>query len=55
MEGGIWPFLKAGLIAAGAFVAMLLVANLPFLCVDCSRILVRTRPNWARFCKQTGD
>jgi adenylate cyclase len=30
MNDRIWPFLKAGLIAAGAFVAMLLVANFPF-------------------------
>jgi adenylate cyclase len=27
----IWPFLQAGLIAAGAFVAMLILTNLPFL------------------------
>jgi adenylate cyclase len=31
MNDRIWPFLKAGLIGAGAFVVMLIVTNLPFL------------------------
>jgi CHASE2 domain-containing sensor protein len=31
MKTRIWPFLKAGLIAAGAFMAMLIITNLPFL------------------------
>jgi adenylate cyclase len=31
MNDRFWPFLKAGLIAAGAFVAVLLVTNLSFL------------------------
>ena len=31
MNKRIGPFLKAGLIAVGAFVAMLIVTNLPFL------------------------
>ena len=31
MNERIWPFLKAGLIAAGAFVAVLIVTHLPFL------------------------
>jgi adenylate cyclase len=31
MNDRIWPFLKAGLIGAGAFVIVLIVINLPFL------------------------
>jgi adenylate cyclase len=31
MTDRIWPFVKAGLIAAGAFIAVLIVTNLPFL------------------------
>ncbi len=31
MNDRVWPFLKAGLIAAGAFVAVLILTNIPFL------------------------